>query len=270
MSNDPEPRDDGGPFRRAWTDLATGNNLEIYVTTLVSLALALLGVFDVVAPPVVAAATLGTLALLALSSLGSRHQVQDLRRSMETLTEAVNNAIPDDLPAHRFLAVKAPELHDELRGAGDIRLVGVTLGRTVRDLARTIERRLRAGATVRVVVIDPDGSAPIDAIERTLGVTSPELYRPRIKSTIEILDNLAAESGGSGRIEVKLLPFVPAFGMYLIDPDEQDGRVYVEIYQHRSREPNPCFQLKAERDGHWYKFFVNQFDVLWDSARPAS
>src|SRR5262249_13367031 len=138
------------------------------------------------------------------------------RRSIETLTEAVNNAVPDDLPVHRFLAVKAPDLHDELRGAADIRLVGVTLGRTVRDLARTIERRLRAGATVRVVVIDPDGSAPLDAIERTLGVTSPDLYRPRIRSTIEILDNLAAESGGRGRIEVRLLPFVPAFGMYLI------------------------------------------------------
>jgi hypothetical protein len=270
MSNAPEPRRGRGPLRRVLSDLAAGSNLEIYVTTLVSLALALLGVFDVVAAPVVAAATLGTLALLALSSLGGRHQVQDLQRSVDTLTESVNNAIPEELPAHRFLAVKAPDLHDDLRGAGDIRLVGVTLGRTVRDLARTIERRLRAGATVRVVVIDPDGSAPLDAIERTLGVTSPDLYRPRIKSTIEILDNLAAESGGNGHIEVRLLPFVPAFGMYLIDPDEPDGRTYVEIYQHRSREPNPCFQLKAERDGHWYKFFVNQFDVLWDSARPVS
>jgi hypothetical protein len=269
MSNDPRPGRDRGPLRRAWSDLAAGSNVEIYATTLVSLVLALLSVFDVVAPPVVAAATLATLALLALSTLGSRHQVQDLRRSIDTLTAAVNNAIPDDLPVHRFLAVKAPDLHDELRGADDIRLVGVTLGRTVRDLARSIERRLRAGATVRVVVIDPDGPAPLDAIERTLGVTSPDLYRPRIKSTIEMLDNLAAESGGTGQIEVRLLPFVPAFGMYLIDPDEPDGRTYVEIYQHRSREPNPCFQLKAERDGHWYKFFANQFDVLWDSARPA-
>lgn len=269
MSNTAQQQRYRGPFRRVWSDLATGSNLEIYITTLVSLALALLGVFDAVAPPVVAAATLGTLALLALSTLGSRHQVQDLRRSIDALTEAVNNAIPDDLPVHRFLAIKAPELDDELRGAGDIRLVGVTLGRTVRDLARTIERRLRAGATVRVVVIDPDGQAPLDAIERTLGVTSPELYRPRIKSTIEILDNLATESGGKGRIEVRLLPFVPAFGMYLIDPDEPDGHAYVEIYQHRSREPNPCFNLKAARDGHWYRFFVNQFDVLWESARPA-
>jgi hypothetical protein len=120
-------------LRRAWSDLAAGSNVEIYATTLVSLVLALLSVFDVVAPSVVAAATLATLALLALSTLGSRHQVQDLRRSIDTLTAAVNNAVPDDLPVHRFLAVKAPDLHDELRGAGDIRLVGVTLGRTVRD-----------------------------------------------------------------------------------------------------------------------------------------
>jgi hypothetical protein len=256
------------PSRPAWFSYAFGHNLEIYLTAALSLMLGLLGIFDLVDTRIVAAATLGTLALLAISTLGSRHQIDELRTSVRSLTATVGDTIRADVAADRFLAVKAPPLDDELRAADDIGLVGVTLSRTVRELAGTIERRLRAGATLRVVVIDPDSAAPLDAVARTLGITSPDLYRPRITSTIEILDHLATRSGGSGRIEVRLLPFVPAFGMYLIDPRETDGRVYVELYQHRSLEPNPCFSLRSERDRHWYTFFVNQFDILWDSARP--
>jgi len=256
--------------RRDWLDVALGHHLEIYLTALLSLVLGVLGIFDVVNIRIVAAATLGTLALLAIANLGGRHQIDELRGTVTRLTEAVNRAAHTDVPADRFLAVKAPVLDDELRGANDVRLVGVTLSRTVRDLAGTIERRLRAGAVVRVVVIDPNSSAPLDALARTLGITSPDLYGPRIAATMELLAHLASRAGGAGRVEVRLLPFVPAFGMYLIDPDEPDGRAYVELYQHRSLEPNPCFGLRAERDGHWYRFFVTQFDILWDSARPAT
>jgi hypothetical protein len=255
---------------RPWWRTLLGHNLEIYLTVAVSLALGLLGIFSVVETRIVAAATLATLALLAFTNLISRSQIDELRETVGRLTSAVSEVVNDEAPAGRFLAIKAPSIQEEVRAASDIRLVGVTLGRTVRDLAGVLERRLRAGAVVRVVIIDPDSSAPLDAVARTLGVTSADLYRPRIASTIEILDHLASGAQGSGRVEIRLLPFVPAFGMYLIDPGEPDGHIYVELYQHRSLEPNPCFALQAERDGHWYSFFAHQFDILWDSATAAS
>lgn len=258
-----------GPFRRAWADLTLAHNLEIYVTAVLSIAIGLLSIFDVVNTQAVAAATLGTLALLAVSSLGGRHRLDDLQVSVRNLNSSVQQAVHADLPADRFLAVKAPALDDDLRAASDIRLVGVTLSRTVRDLVGSLDRRLRAGAVLRVVIIDPDSSAPVEAVARTLGVTSPDFYHPRVGSTMDILAALATLPGTAGRIEVRLLPFVPTFGMYLIDAGAPHGRVYVELYQHRSLEPNPCFGLEAERDGRWYRFFVNQFDTLWESARPA-
>jgi hypothetical protein len=270
MSIPPKIVQPSQPDRGSWWHAFLGHNLEIYLTVSVSLALGLLGIFSVVENRIIAAATLGTLALLAFSNLTSRNQVGELRDSVRQLATAVSEVVRDDVPAGRFLAVKAPSIQEELRGANDIRLVGVTLGRTVRDLAGGMERRLRAGATVRIVIIDPDSSAPLDAVARTLGVTSADLYRPRIASAIEILTHLASRAQAGGHVEVRLLPFVPAFGMYLIDPNEPDGRVYVELYQHRSLEPNPTFALQAERDGHWYSFFVRQFDILWDSARPTS
>jgi len=244
-----------------WTDLVLARNLEIYVTVALSLTFGVLGILDVVEPRAVAAATLGTLALLAVSNVGSRHRLDDLTRS-------VNAAVQADVPIDRVLAVKAPALDDDLRAATDIRLVGVTLSRTVRDLVGSLDRRLRAGAVLRVVVIDPDSSAPLQAVARTLGVTSPAFYQPRVASTIDILAALGSLPGSAGRIEIRLLPYVPTFGMYLVDPQTPDGRIYVELYQHRSLKPNPCFNLRADRDGRWYAFFLEQFDILWDSARP--
>jgi len=257
-----------GPLRRVWADLSAARNLEIYVTAGLSLTFGVLGVLDLVEPRAVAAATLGTLALLAVSNLSSRHQVDDLTASVQALTVSVTAAVHADVPVDRVLAVKAPALDDDLRAASDIRLVGVTLSRTVRDLVLLLDRRLRAGAVLRVVLIDPDSNAPLEAVARTLGVSSPEFYRPRVASTMDILAGLGAMPGMTGRIEVRLLPYVPAFGMYLIDPTLPDGRAYVELYQHRSLEPNPCFSLRPDRDGRWYPFFVKQFDTLWDSARP--
>lgn len=265
MPNEVRP---GQRLRRAWDDVAIGRHLEIYLTALLSLLLGVLGVLDLVDDTIVVAATLGTLALLALSGLGSRHQVEDLEAAIGKLTTGVNEAIHHDVPVDKFLAVKAPALEEYLHNASDVRLVGVTLSRTVRDLVGTLDRRLRDGAALRVMVIDPDGSAPLEAVARTRGVTDPAYYRPRISSTIDTLAMLESLPGTAGRIEVRLLPFVPAFGMYLIDPLTENGRVYVELYQHRSLEPNPCFGLRAERDGRWYRFFVNQFDILWESARP--
>ena len=124
MSKDPRP---------AWFTYALGHNLEIYLTASLSLVLGVLGVFDLVDPRIVAGATLGTLALLAISAIGSRQQVDDLRAAVGSLATSVNDTIRADVPVDRFLAVKAPPLDDELRAADDIRLVGVTLSRTVRE-----------------------------------------------------------------------------------------------------------------------------------------
>jgi hypothetical protein len=63
---------------------------------------------------------------------------------------------------------------------------------------------------------------------------------------------------------------MPSFGLKMIDPDGVDGSIFVEIYQHKSLDPNPTVMLDANRDEKWYHFFQNQFDVLWSSSRTAT
>jgi hypothetical protein len=69
-------------------------------------------------------------------------------------------------------------------------------------------------------------------------------------------------------LQLRLLPFVPTFGMCLIDPSERHGLLYVEMYLHKSVEEDPSFTLRADRDGERYQLFLRQFETLWENAKP--
>ncbi len=250
------------PLRQIGDDLRHGRNLDLYVVVAVALAVAVLGVLSVVDPRVVAAATLAVLALMATSALNSRHQVDGVRTTLFRIaaSEAGN------VPAERFLSERLPALDAEVASATDIGLVGVTLTRTVRDLLPALDRRLRAGAQVRVLLIDLDCQAHREAVARSKKADAPDFYQHRVSSTVDLLRVLASDRDESA-MQLRVLPFVPTFGMCLVDPAESHGRIHVEVYQHRTLEANPSFSLRADRDGRWYDLFASQFETLWDSAR---
>jgi len=52
---------------------------------------------------------------------------------------------------------------------------------------------------------------------------------------------------------LRVLPYVPAFGMCLIHWAEIYGRIHVQVYQHHTIGQNPSFSLRADRDSRWYQ-----------------
>jgi len=252
-----------GFWRRLGLDLRHGRNVELYLTVVVSVVLAILGVFDVVDAPVLGAATLAVLALLAASLLTSRTQVEMVKSSLDEFSDSVRG----DVSADQFLLDRVPPLDEILAAAMDIRLVGVTLTRTVRELMPELDRSLRRGSSVRVIVFDVESPAAVEAVARTRGATGSDFYRNRLSSTFDLLSILTTSATDISRLQLRVVPFVPTFGMYLLDPNENHGRIWVEVYQHRTLEANPTMSLRSNRDGHWYQLFLRQFETLWESGR---
>jgi hypothetical protein len=124
------PSQSPGTLARFGTDLRHGRNLDLYVTIAVALAVAVLGVSGFVDTEVVGAATLAVLAVLATSGLTGRHHIEEVRTAVDRLVASEAG----DIPAEKFLAPRHADLDSEVASAIDIRLVGVTLTRTVRDL----------------------------------------------------------------------------------------------------------------------------------------
>ncbi len=168
-----------GLLRRVGDDLRRGRNVELYVTVMLALCIALLSVLTVVGSQVVSATTLAVLALLAVSGLATRHQSEEAGCRIEQLAANLSGEVPAD----RFLKTRMPALDEDVATAADICLVGVTLTRTVRDLLPVLDRRLRKGASIRVLVIDVDSPARAEAVARSRSADSPDFYQNRIRST---------------------------------------------------------------------------------------
>ncbi|WP_406358556.1 hypothetical protein [Streptomyces sp. NBC_00658] len=249
-------------LRRVRDDLSAGENLELYVTALLSLTLAVLGVFNVASGAVLSAATLATLALLAGSLLGSRRQVADLAVQVTARSQG-------EVSAQDFFSSDKPDVIQQVRGAQDIRVVGVTLARTLRNLIDELEHRVVAGAVIKVAVIDPTTTAPAEAARRSTIPNRPEVYANRLRPSIDLLRDLADNPGVDGRVEVRFLPFVPAFGLVLLDPGRSNGIIHVDVYSHSSASGDAVFTLRPGRDGHWYEHFQAEFQRVWESGRPA-
>lgn len=249
-------------MRRALAELATGENLELYATVLLALALTVLGAFDVVSDKALAAATLATLALLATGTLVSRRRVEDL-------SELVRARQVSEISAEAFFTKDKPALREQVRTARDTKILGVTLSRTIRNLIDELQQGVSAGAVIKVALIDLKTDAPAQAAARSTISHQPGVFDNRLRPTIDLLIELARTPGAANRVEVRFLPFVPAFGLVLLDSQRANGRIYVDLYSHRSAGGDAVFTLTPHRDGQWYSHFEDEFERVWQVGRPA-
>lgn len=87
-----------------------------------------------------------------------------------------------------------PGLVEEIGSAQDIRIVGVTLSRTLRNSLEELQRRAGAGAKIKIAVIDAAIDVPAEASRRSTAA-SPNLFENRLRSTIDLLQELIATPG---------------------------------------------------------------------------
>ncbi|GAA2644775.1 hypothetical protein [Paractinoplanes durhamensis] len=228
-------------------------SLDLVATLAISLTIGALGMLDLADGPILAGATLATLGVLAAGALHSRFQISDLLR-------ITRQSLVDPPAADRLLHPSTSGVDADLAGARTIDIVGVTLNRTVRNHATALAQCLRRGGTVRVAVIDPHGEVLHEAARRSTAPDTAELFAHRLRPTLDLLGELAA--AGHGRIEVRLLDFVPAFGLLAAG-----DRLCVDIYSHTFGGPEPALTLQAGRDHIWYQHFRGEFEQIWAAGR---
>lgn len=157
-------------------------------------------------------------------------------------------------------------------------LVGVTLARTVRTALPELERCLTAGGTVQVAITDPGtglaragpgGELLREAARRHGLAADAEVFRHRLGTTADTIALLSRSAGGRGRLEVRVLPFVPNVSLALVDPDGPEGRCAVYVYAHRPGAHEPCLTLSRRNDPRWFAHFAAEFDRIWESGRAA-
>lgn len=239
--------------RRIAKDIVQGKHLEYYVTLLFIILIFALDTFNLVSSESITNIILAILALVVYSNLTTHQRLEEL-----------SDKIIMPQGAERFFWKEKRSIEHDLSNAKYVGILGAVLSRTMRDYSSVLEERLKAGAKVRILLMDPESAAPDQAVLRSKDVNSRQFYVENLCMTIERVGFLVKTAS---TVELGLLPYKPAFGMIVIDPDEPYGKIIVEMYPHHSDAFAPTFELDAIRDRHWYTYFRAQFDAVWERTR---
>lgn len=212
---------------------------------------------------------LAVLGLIAVSGLWERNRrLRRIEKLSREGRDLISRHLSGKVRAGDFFLSEKRLSDRTFSSATEILLGGITQTRTTRQYMHVLGKRLQAGAHIRIMVIDSRIDSVMETMAaRSIGETTPEYWRTRMETVSVVIEIIGSTPGSTGTLEIGYLPFIPSFGFAMIDPDEPHGTSFVELYHHRSAEPNPAFELRASDDPFWYRFFRNQYEVLWNSCR---
>jgi hypothetical protein len=223
-------------------------------------------------------AILGVLALLATSEIVERYRhLNSIDRAVHRSLAFLESRLTERPSAIAFFE-KQPNLDPFVQGAKQIDLCGVTLTTTINRQFGNLREQLQAGAQVRILLIDPESAALKMSSARSTSPDDTEYYRVRLDATIREIEYLFKSWDEfkalhnsvpkTGSLAVRLMSYAPSFGILSFDANHQNGVAIVEMYPHKfGYKSPPTFELTPQRDGNWYKYFVDQFDEMWGAAR---
>ncbi|HEV2377894.1 MAG TPA: hypothetical protein VGS19_37740 [Streptosporangiaceae bacterium] len=238
-------------LRRLVADIRRGENIDAYVTVVAAIVLAVLNIIDVLPTSRLSGVILAVLALLAVGTLVTRSR-------LEAMTERAKAGLPHF--SARWGADHQAALDDE----GDLYLQGVSLTTTIMENLHSLERRLRLGRTVRVLLIRPESPGAHLAEDR---LRIPADHGRRTYWTQSTLDHLARLAAGAGdRLQVRLTEQELSFGAAVVNPGTSRAAMYVQYYAYRGTKWDGMRLLIKPSDEQWYDYHLAQIDELWTSA----
>lgn len=203
------------------------------------------------------------LALLATTQLLDRFRIM---RDIDSKLERLIDRSQGISGATSFFAERIPYLEERFHKARSIAINGMTLSTTSDKFWGTFKQRIEDGAEIRLVIIDPEHPALSVAANRFHKHQDPQRVKREIEHTLDNLESLMERTGSKGSFQVRLLPYIPPYGIQLIDANSSQAEIWVELYTFRD-EPEPSFHLIPSRDGAWFAFFQQQFETMWNASR---
>lgn len=235
-------------FKRIFSDIVSGKNIESYVVSFVAVVLALIGVIDDIVPDSVKfAAILAALALLLFKSTAPEDKTVDLdsvlrdRQSFTPFHEFIEGA--------KVLWIYGPSAVNVLRHADEIK-------RTVLD----------RGGSVRVLLQDPEATDGLNILINQLDKIHD--LRDDIKTSLRTLEAIS-QWRTAGTVEYGVLPYSPGFSLIIVDPDGRDGRLVIEFYGYENDmiSQRMHIPIRREQSQYWFEYWDQQYRLMWNSAR---
>jgi hypothetical protein len=239
-------------LERIWADIQRGENIDLYATVCVAFGLVILALLNIAPPEWIPPLTLTVLGLLAISNLGSRHRTEEL---LEKFAQSSDTLFMDEFPT---------SIKSDFAGAKEVWFVGVDLLGTVNRSYTELERKLRKGDTIKVLLVHPRSSASEIAASRPNLPTDIERTNRRILDSLQLLCDL--QKIAPDKLEIRTIQNPLTFGAKAMNPESTSGVLYVEHFPYKTVSGAlPKFILRP-KDGRWYDLFKKEMQTLWNDG----
>jgi hypothetical protein len=218
-------------------------------------------------------AVITVLGLLATSEIIERYRrLSKIEKSTTHIASLVQEQIVERPPAGRFFEA-IPILDPFVKNAHTIDLMGLSLTSTLNKQLSNLREADKNGAAVRIIVANP---ARKSMAIRMSALRSEEkhnegYFRKRLAASFEDIEYLQrchqALPANKGNFNVHLLDYAPSFGIMGFDVNQPNGMVFVEVYPHGTGyDTQVAFSLSRSRDGEWFRYFLSQFEDVWQKT----
>lgn len=207
------------------------------------------------------------LSLTAIANIADREKKLSKLDSLDTMKDDLNSVLTNHIykNADKFFLNNSIE-ENFFINSKSVFISGILLRRTIPQFKDMLLNKLRCDADIKIVIIDPNRKELLKILsKRSMGNRDWRDWKNYIDLVIKELEDIVNQTGKE--IEIGYLPYIPSFGMYFSNYGEKNAKCGIEIYQHKSDKINPTFILEPEKDLRWFSFFVEQYDILWDSCR---
>jgi len=172
---------------------------------------------------------LGILGLLATAELVERlRKIRHIEELASKTLDAVQNKFGERQSADLFFVKRLPPLGPYLEKAMDIRLTGLVLQRTLRENNDVLARRLREGAYIKILIVNPEGVAA-----RRIPNFSQDEFKLNTQMTLQHIKWLVSLPESNGKIELRYMDEQPHFNILAMDADKDYGVMFIEFYAQR-------------------------------------
>lgn len=242
-------------IKKAWNEIKQGENIDLYLTLTIAIVVAGLNLFGI-GQSLLGSITLAVLALLAFSSLANRRKLEE---TVEKLSR----------DQHSLLERFPPEREEHIKGARDLWLIGLSLYKTINNYYPLLLENLRQGDHVRVLIVNPKSKYgdiiakrkfshdPADDVQRIQQLTLNKLHSLRIEKSLK--------ADLKKNLEVRVTEYPPFFGAIAVDPDSNEGVIYIEHYSYQMEDDLPKMEFRPN-DTRWFQLYKQQIVNMWNDS----
>lgn len=243
---------------RFFTSLLRIPYKDFYMTIIAGISAILASIFGWLKDPVALVAFIASIiTLISFTLLNLRKKINTIHRDiLAPRKEILLREFPIEI------------LEKEIDRADSIFIIGVMLDRLVRDRYTKLEKKLISGASIRLLLVDPDDYSADIASIRPYTDNDPDRLKRRIKDNLISIKNLKKIT--SGDLMVRLIKYPNSIGGYFINTPNPEGVIFLAHYSFKMRDDTSPKLVLSANDGYWYSFFSEQAEVLWNNAEDYS